>query len=519
MDAMPSHAAAPVSPRPGTGPRLSARGIGKTFRGTVALTGVDLDLHGGEMLALVGANGAGKSTLVKIICGALTRDTGTLTVDGREVTFANVGDALAAGIAVAHQHVTIIPCLTAAENIMLGHEPVRGGIIRSATLRAEARKLAERFGVDLPLDRECGELGIGENKILDILKALKSDPAILILDEPTASLTLAESRKLFTFLRDLKAQGLAILFISHHLHEIFAECDRVVVLKDGRKVHDGAVAETSPPEVVRMMVGRAVEEAGWCSHARTEPPALALADVTIGPVRVDELSVRPGEIVGLAGVLGAGQTDILEALAGVDPRALVRGAAARLSVNGLDRLPNGVTEATNHGIYLVADNRLRKALFPGLDVGENLMTGALEATSRFGFMRGPVTLAAARGTIARLAVKCAGEGQDILQLSGGNQQKVAFGRWLIRMEHGPSRQKPLLLLDNPTEGVDVGSKAELYDLIRSLAAAGASVLVTSAEFAELLKLCDRIYCLADGAVASCLSRADFSEERLLLEVN
>ena len=469
----------------------------------------------GEMVALVGANGAGKSTLVKIICGAQGADEGDILVDGRPVVFATVGAALAAGIAVAHQQVAIIPTLTAAENIMLGQEPRRLGLIHQRRLVEEARTLARRFGVDIPLERECGELGIGENKILDILKALKSDPALLILDEPTASLTLNESRKLFGFLRDLKAKGLAILFISHHINEIFENCDRVAVLKDGVKVHDGAVRATTPDAVIRLMVGRAIEDGDWTSHATPGAVSVRLADLTVGPLRIAELTVHRGEVVGIAGVLGAGQTDLLEALAGGRPGA-GRGTVA---LNGLDRLPRSVEEATARGIYLIADNRLRKALFPGLTTAENLMTGSLDHTSRLGFMREGVGLAAARDVIGRLGVKCSGPGQEILQLSGGNQQKVAFGRWLVRMAHGPAAVPPLLLLDNPTEGVDVGSKAELYALIRGFAERGASVIIASAEFGELIKLCDRIYCIADDRLDTCLGRPEFSEERLLGEVN
>ena len=497
------------------GPRLSARGIGKSFHGNPALADVDLDLRGGEMLALVGANGAGKSTLVKVVCGALGADHGEIRVDGRPVSFRSVRDALAAGIAVAHQQVAIIPSLTAAENIMLGREPLRGGLIRNGPLYAEAGRIARRFGIDIALDRECGELGLGENKILDILKAMESGPAILILDEPTASLTLNESRKLFAFLSDLKAQGLAILFISHHLNEIFEHCDHVVVLKDGRKVHDGPVAATTPAAVVQMMVGRAIEDTDWSSSAGREAVTLRLRDVTIAGLKVPELTVHAGEIVGLAGVLGGGQTQVLETLAG-DAGAL---AGRDILVNGKPGCPASVSEAIDRGVYLVADERLRKALFPGLSVEENLLTASLAANSRFGFMQGGAVAAAARQAIGRLAIKCAGPGQDILQLSGGNQQKVAFGRWLIRMAGAGGGTKPLLLLDNPTEGVDVGSKAELYALIRDLARAGASVLIASAEFPEMLKLCDRIYCIAHGSLGRCLERTEFSEERLLLEVN
>ncbi len=500
---------------------LRARAIGKSFAGTAALVGVDLDLRAGEMLALVGANGAGKSTLVKILCGALLPDAGALHVGGQAAQFRGVGEAMAAGIAVAHQQVAIIRPLTGAENIMLGREPLRGGLIDNRALAAAAQSLADQFGVRIDLSRECGTLSLGELKILDILKALATGPRVLILDEPTASLTLAETQLLFAFLADLKGRGLGILFISHHMNEVFAQCDRVAVLKDGRKVHDSAVADTTLPAVVRLMVGRAIEEAGWTSHAvrgdGAGGPAVAITGLRAGHLDVPELTVHRGEVVGLAGVLGAGQTALLECLAGASRAAAVH----RVSLAGLPRLPRSVKEAIDGGIYLVADDRLRKAIFKGLSVEENVLAGSLAQISRGGFVQVARAGATVRDIIARLRIKCSFPHQDVLQLSGGNQQKVVFGRWLARIGRGgqPPGQNPVLLLDNPTEGVDVGSKAELYALIRDLARQGAAVLIASAEFSELTALCDRVYCITDGRLATCVPRGELSEDRLLLEVN
>jgi ribose transport system ATP-binding protein len=496
--------------------RLSARGISKHFGGTVALSGVDLDLYAGEMLGLVVANGAGKSTLVKIICGAFTHDEGTISVDGRPVRFDKVADALAAGIAVAHQQVAIIPCLTGAQNILLGHEPVRGGIIDAGAVRRQAKEFADRFGVAIDLGRECSDLDPGETKILDILKAMASHPRVLILDEPTAQLTLAESRRLFAFLDDLKRHGVSILFITHHLNEVFDHCDRVAVLKDGRKVHDGLVSELQLHQLVHIMVGRVVEDTDWTSHASTDDRTVHLESLHMSRLFVPELTIHRGEVVGLAGVLGAGQIELLERLAGVPHPAAV--ASARLG--RLSRLPHSVEEAIEHGIYFIADNRLRKALFPRLSVEENILVGSLKQASRNGFMQRSVALNLASEIIQKLRVKCSDLNQEILSLSGGNQQKVVFGRWLARL----SRRRgdlppPLMLLANPTEGVDVGSKAELYAVIRELARGGAAVLVTSTEFDELIKLCDRVYCIAHGVVKTCVPRTELAESRLLLEVN
>ena len=495
-------------------PRLSARDIQKSYFGNPALQNVDLDLWGGEMLALVGANGAGKSTLVKIICGAETLDVGTVLIDGKPTSVRSVGDALAAGIAVAHQQVAVISSLTAAENVMLGREPLRGGFIRQGALRAQAEEFVRRFGIDINLDVDCSELGLGENKIIDILKALVTEPAILILDEPTASLTLAESRNLFSFLADLKQHGLAILFISHHLDEIFEHCDRVAVLRDGRKVHDGPVKETDLHEVVLKMVGRNIEELKHEDSAVRDTVVAKLNDVSIEGLHVPELLVHAGEIVGIAGVLGAGQTELLEVIAGAG-----QPAHGQFMLNGEQGRPTSVKDAVSRRIYLVADDRQRKSIFPGLTIEENLLVGSLDQASKNGFMQTDRVKKLANRAVTQLKIKCQGIEQDILQLSGGNQQKVVFGRWVIRISERDSKTHPMLLLDNPTEGVDVGSKAEIYELIQELVNSGASVVITSAEFAEMLKLCDRIYCIADKKLRTCLQRSEFSEARILLEVN
>jgi ribose transport system ATP-binding protein len=300
------------------------------------------------------------------------------------------------------------------------------------------------------------------------------------------------------------------------MNEVFAHCDRIAVLKDGRKVHDGAVAEITLSEVVRLMVGRVIEETDWTSHATRgggdEDIVIALSDLHVGRLDVPALTVRRGEVVGVAGVLGAGQTALLECLAGAAPAT-----ARQVRLGALRRLPRTVAEAIDQGIYLVADDRLRKAIFRGLSVEENVLTGSLAQVSRHGFVRAGTAMGIVRDIVGRLRVKCSGPNQDIMQLSGGNQQKVVFGRWLARI--GRSGRSPVLLLDNPTEGVDVGSKAELYALIRDLAQQGAGVLIASAEFSELITLCDRVYCISQDSVGACVAREELSEDRLLLEVN
>jgi ribose transport system ATP-binding protein len=504
---------APVSDRT---PRLRATGLVKRFLHNTVLSGVDLDVYAGETLGLVGANGAGKSTLVKIVCGALVPDAGEITIDGKLCALHSVTEALAAGVSVAHQQVSIIPCLTGAENIMLGREIRRGGLISTRSCIREARELAATFGVTIDLSVECSRLSIGEHKILDILKALAQKPKTLILDEPTASLTLSESRQLFVFLEQLKAQGLAIVLITHHLREITKHCDRVVVLKDGTKIHDGPTAEITVPDIARLMVGRALLQEGPAAGARLGDVAVAIKALRLPGLHVPDIEVRWGEIVGVAGVVGAGQTMLLERLAGVAHP----GTASVAKVGSLARLPATVAEAVQSGIYLIPDNRALKSVLRQLSISDNLVAGSLSLFSRYGFFKDGSANARSAEVIRRLGIKCQSSGQPTMELSGGNQQKVVFGRWVTRMGSLGARQRQtLFLLDNPTEGVDVGAKAEIYALIRRYAEEGAAILISSVEFPELVSLCDRVYCISHGAVSSCVDRSSLSEDRLMVEVN
>lgn len=497
-------------------PRLRATGLVKRFLHNTVLKGVDLDVHSGEMLGLVGANGAGKSTLVKIVCGALLPDAGEVFIDGKPCVLHSVPDALAAGVAVAHQQVSIIPCLTGAENIMLGREIRRGGLIAAHSCMREAQALAASFGVTIDLSIECSRLSIGQHKILDILKALAQKPKILILDEPTASLTLSESRQLFTFLDELKAQGLAIVLITHHLREITQHCDSVVVLKDGAKIHDGPTADVTLQEVARLMVGRALAQESTARNVRFGDVAVAVQGLRLPGLHVPDLEVRWGEIVGVAGVLGAGQTMLLERLAGAGHPAEV--SAAR--VGSLGHLPKTVAEAVGHGVYLIPDNRALKSMLRPLSIADNLVAGSLSLFSHYGFFKERACNAESGEVIQQLGIKCQSYDQPSMELSGGNQQKVVFGRWVMRMTGlGSSARQTVFLLDNPTEGVDVGAKAEIYALIRRYADDGAAVLISSVEFPELVSLCDRVYCISHGAVSACVDRSSLSEDLLMVRVN
>jgi ribose transport system ATP-binding protein len=505
-----------IGGEPMTRELLRVENVNKAFSGIPVLRDVTLSLNSGEMLALVGANGAGKSTLIKIICGAYRADQGVIIIDGQRQSYGSVREAVAAGVSVAHQHNMTISRLTGAQNIELGREPTRFGLIDRQELCRRAEALWKEFDVNVDIDAECGDLGPGEQKIVDILKALATNPRILILDEPTATLTLGESKRLFAFLDRLRQKDIGIIFISHHLQEVFDHCDRVVVLKDGQMIHQGDVSGLTREDLVQMMIGRSVTQDRRNRSTVERTRTVSIRDLKVGNLHVEAFEAYRGEIVGIAGLIGAGQTEFLQCLAGAR-RPLSTG-----QVELLDRqaLPRSIADAVIQGICLVPGDRIHNAMFGPLSVEENLSTASLKGLSKSGFLSKLQATARAGNLISALSIKCFGQQQPVNELSGGNQQKVSFARWLSRPGQGGAELKnQVFLLDNPTEGVDVGAKAEFYDLIDRLAAAGATVIVTSAEFTELLALSDRIYCIADRTLRDHVPGREMSEEDLLLKTN
>lgn len=497
-------------------PLLRVENVWKAFFSVRVLEGVGLSLDRGEILALVGANGAGKSTLIKIICGAFGADEGVIWIDGHQQTYRSVGEAVTAGVSVAHQHNMTISRLTGAQNIELGREPTRFGLINHGELRRRAEALWREFDVDIDIDAECGDLPPSEQKILDILKALATNPRILILDEPTATLTVSESKRLFAFLDRLRNRDMGIIFISHHLQEVFDHCDRVAVLKDGKMVFQGDVASLTREELVRLMLGRAVEAAARRSESVKGDAVVSLRGMSIGKLRVEAFDVARGEVVGIAGLIGSGQTELLQCLLG----ARRPDATGSVELFGRKGLPASVSEAVAHGVHFIPDDRAKNAMFGALSVEENLSTASLRGLSQRGFFRSREANARAGRLISTLSIKCQDRHQAITELSGGNQQKVSFARWLSRPGKSTGElSDQLFLLDNPTEGVDVGAKAEFYTLIRGLADRGATVIVASFEFQELITICDRIYCIAQDTLRDHFPAVGMTEEALLLKTN
>lgn len=492
---------------------LALRRVTRSFPGVVALDGVDLEIHRGEVHALVGANGAGKSTLVRILGGALQPEAGRIELEGRAVRLRSVADAQAHGIAVVHQERTLVPHLTGAENILLGTEPTRAGVILAQRVRAAAAAVAERLGVSVPLDLPVRHLGAGEQQLVDLLKALRRDPRVLVLDEPTASLSAHESSRLCAFLRALRAREVGIVFVSHRLDEVFALADRISVLRDGRVVGSRPASAWTPAEVVREMV-RVDARAGAPARPAVDPgPVLLEAERLGGDRFVDvSLTLRARVVVGLAGVVGAGRTELLETLAGARRRThgtvRVRGQPAALRSPG---------EAVRAGIVLIPEKRSEKGLIERLTVRENVALPSLPSVSPGGVVRSAWERRLAETVIERLQIAAPGPEAAVRTLSGGTKQKVVVGKWLLRSGAGAGR---IFLFDEPTEGIDVRTRLEMWTIIGDLAGAGAAVLFASSDLDELTTLADEILVMRGGRVvgagpASALDRHRILEQMLL----
>jgi len=487
---------------------LALRAITKSFGGVQALRGADLEASPGEIVALCGENGAGKSTLLKVLAGVHAHGSfgGTVTLDGKELRLRGTNDALAAGVAIVHQELMLPPNLTVADCLALGREPTRFGLVDDARLEADARAALARYGfASIDARAEVSTLGIGLQQVVEIVRALRHEARVLVLDEPTAALTAGETARLLEWLRELRTRGTTIVYVTHRLDEVFALCDRVVVLRDGKTALTARVAELTPDDVVRAMVGRAVAGARGPAPAPSGPPVLRVDDLRLVDARtrravVDGVSftVAPGEIVGLAGAMGAGRTALLSVLFGV-----ARGAVTGEVHLGGERVAfTAPSQAIARGVALVPEDRKRQGLVLGMTVAENLVL-----TARGAAVDPDAELVAAAVRIRELRIRGAA-GSEVLALSGGNQQKVALGKWL--------GMKPrLLLLDEPTRGVDIGAREEIYGIVEELAANGAAVLFASSDLAELRRLAHRIAVMRQGRIATWLHAGVVTEEDIV----
>jgi ribose transport system ATP-binding protein len=476
---------------------LTMNGVVKRFGGVQALRGVDFELRSGEIHALLGENGAGKSTLMNILSGVHAPDQGTVMIDGAAVTYANPREAQAAGIATIFQELDLVPGLVVASNLFLGRELIRaGGFLDVARMRSEARKRLTAIELDIDVERPVGELSIGHRQVVAIVKALSYATRALIMDEPTAALTVSEVDRLFAIMRRLSATGVGIVYISHRLEEVPQVADRVTVMRDGRVA--GTTAPDAPQaELVRLLVGRPLEELFPASTHAAGRRLLHLKDAQFIPVRASagwqspkkiSLDVHEGEIVGLAGVMGAGRTELLSALYGTGLPGRWTGT---IEVDGKAARLESIRASRKAGIAFVTDDRRGGGLMLRAAVGRNLVMSVLRRISPRGIMSSAREAAAVARSFGQFDIRPRNAAIAVGALSGGNQQKVVLAKEIL----GDPR---LLLLDEPTRGVDVGAKAEIYARLRELSAQGLGILVASSEMPELIGLCDRIVVLREG---------------------
>jgi ribose transport system ATP-binding protein len=484
------------------------KGIRKAFGQVKVLHGVDLEVRAGEVHALLGENGAGKSTMMKILCGIVGADQGTIRIDGTERQFAHYDEAIAAGVGIVFQEFSLIPYLTAVENIFLAREMrTRFGLLDRKAMRARAKEVLDKLGVEVALDVPVADLSVAEQQFVEIAKALSLDARILVLDEPTATLTPGEVEYLFKVMRDLRSHGVAIIFISHHLEEIFEICDRITVLRDGEYVGTCPVGGIDTDGLVEMMVGRRIES-NFPPRPDSHPHARVVIDAEEiqlhknGPVSAFQL--RQGEVLGFAGLVGSGRTETALAIMGAYPAHRVK-----VEINGDPTPPRNPSEALARGIGLLPESRKEQGLITSFSIMQNVSVNNYGKYRRMGVF---LDLAAERRhtekAIADVRVKAPGPDVPCDTLSGGNQQKVVIARWL-------NHHTPILIFDEPTRGIDVGAKAEIYQLMRRLTEDGYSIIMISSELPEITGLADRVCVFRSGAIVATLEGAEITSEDIM----
>ncbi len=488
-------------------PLFEALHISKAYPGVQALNDVNFELRAGEIHALVGVNGAGKSTLVKIMVGAERPDSGTMRLRGRELRPRSTLEAMEQGVTAVHQERTLVPHLTVPENIFLGMEPGQHGIIDNRTMMTQSLELTQRFGIELPMRTEALFLGAGERQLVDILKALRSQPSVLVLDEPTAALSKGEADRLFATLRRLAGEGIGIIFVSHRLDEIFNISNRITILRDGKNVATRTISEMSQDQIVRLMVNRDVVFESQTTLESKGEVLLEVRDFSGDRFDGVNLAVHSGEVVGLAGVVGAGRTELLETIIGF--RRLRSGTVL---LKGTPVKIHAPEDAVDLGICLVPEKRTEKGLCESLTVRDNISLPSLLRFTHAGVVSQLEEANATRGVVKTLQIATPNIDFRVKNLSGGNKQKVVFGKWLLAAQDVRGK---IFLFDEPTEGVDVGVKAEMWTIIRDLAARGAGVVVASSEMEELMYLSDTLVALRGGHVIGQVPRADADHEQLL----
>lgn len=487
---------------------LQMQGVEKRFGGVRALKGVDFDIAEGEVVALVGENGAGKSTLMKILGGVHQPDAGTILIDGALAAIHSVSDAIKHGVSFIHQELNVLDNLDVAANVFLGREPVRGGFLKlidRKRMNAETRVYLERLGLNVPPDTPVHKLSIAQQQLVEIAKALSLKARLLIMDEPTSSLTLTETARLLELVKELKSQGVAIIYISHRLAEVQEISDRAVVLRDGANAGSLAREEISHDQLVKMMVGRNLDNfyrqpKGAAEHGFLRVESLRTRRY---PQQAVSFSVGRGEILGLAGLVGSGRTEVAEAIFGI------AGASdSHIALDGQTVRVGSPRDAIKHGIYLIPEDRRHAGLITEMVIRENVTLPALDRYASAGLVSYERERAAATDICQKLNVKTPSVEVAAGNLSGGNQQKVVLAKWL-------SLNPRVLIFDEPTRGVDVGAKAEIYDLMRRLAEEGVALLMISSDMEEILNVSDRIAVMREGRLTGVLGREQCTEENVM----
>jgi galactofuranose transport system ATP-binding protein len=498
---------------PAAAPILQVSGLDKSFAGVHALRGVDFTLLPGEVHALIGENGAGKSTLIKVATGVYRPDAGAIRFNGAPAAFRNPLEAQAAGLSTIYQEVNLVPLMSVARNLFLGREPRRLGLIDQRAMNRQARETLRKYGVDTDVTRPLHTLGVGAQQMVALARAVQIDARVVIMDEPTSSLEPREVETLFSVIRGLRSQGIAVVYVSHRLDELYEICDRVTVMRDGQVVHTGPMAGLERLTLISLMLGRelsTVRREGTTAFKadRRRPagaqPALRAAGLTVRH-KIGEVSfeIHPGEVVGLAGLLGSGRTETVKAIVGALPVD-----AGSVEVAGTALRRPSPASAARAGVVMLPEDRKSEGIIPSLSVRENIVLAALPRLSRAGVVSTAKQDEIVAKFMDRLRIKASGPEQRVSDLSGGNQQKVLLARWLCM-------NPKVLLLDEPTRGIDVGAKAEVQALIDELALDGLAVALISSELDELIEGSDRLVVLKDGRVVARLDGGQVAEQNVL----
>ena len=482
------------------------RGIGKRFPGVIALDNVSLDIGAGEVVALCGENGAGKSTMMKILGGVYQPDAGELFMDGAAIKINNVTDSMKLRVAFIHQELNVLDNLDVAANVFLGREPKNAlGLIDLKKIHADTEPLLKRLGLDVSSKTPLEKLSIAQKQMVEIAKALSLDSRIIIMDEPTSSLTLTETDRLLELVLELKKSGVSIVYISHRLSEVEHIADRVVVLRDGKNAGELPKADICHDKIVSLMVGREIKSSYTASTGAKTPGFFKVRNARSSryPARTVEFDATRGEILGFAGLVGAGRSEIVKAMVGLDDTG-----SAEVTIGDEKISINSPADAIGHGIFLVPEDRRGEGLVTGMSVRENTTLPSLEKYSTFHLISRERERKVTDEQIKSLKIKTPGGETLVLNLSGGNQQKVVLGKWL-------SMNPKVMILDEPTRGIDVGAKAEIYRLMRELADRGGVILMISSDMEEVLNVSDRVAVMHEGKITGVLERADCNEENVM----